>query len=298
MLVKIAIVLAACCGMALADDAASTTSATTEPPDKWQYWLFNPVPTDDLRGMDTDRPNKTNTPHTIDAGHLQIETGIFDYDYYRDEYQGADARMESLDLGQFNFRLGILDGLELNVIVNSFDFFRNTDYVANQSTRQTGFGDAVVGGKLNLWGNESGDEVWATALGIQPQFKIPTAIQNIGNGYPELFVGFPFLMNLPAGFHLGLEPTISWERNSTDTGDVTGWQNSISVDRVVIGNFDVYLEYWMHVSTERHQESQQTMDIGFTYPVTDNIVLDTGANIGLNKASDTLEWVAGISVRF
>jgi hypothetical protein len=105
-------------------------------------------------------------------------------------------------------------------------------------------------------------------------------------------------MNLPAGFHLGLQPTISWQRNSTDTGDVAGWQNSISVDRVILGNFDVYLEYWAFVSTESHQESQQTLDIGFTYPLNDNVVLDTGANMGLNKASETFEWVAGISLRF
>ena len=31
--------------------------------------------------MDTDRPNITNTPHTIDAGHLQIEAGAADYAY-------------------------------------------------------------------------------------------------------------------------------------------------------------------------------------------------------------------------
>jgi Putative MetA-pathway of phenol degradation len=278
--------------------ASAALGDPTTQPDKSQYTIFNPSPTDQLRDMDTDRPNKTNTPHTIDAGHLQIEIGVFDYDYYRDQYDGANARTESLDLGQFNFRMGILDNLELNAVINSFDFLRNTDYASNQSARQNGFGDTLVGGKLNLWGNETGDTVWATALGIQPQFKIPTARENIGNGHPELFVGFPFLMNLPAGFHLGLESTVSDERNSTDTSDVAGWQNSISVDRVILGNFDVYIEYWIHVSTETHQESQQTLDVGFTYPVNDNVVLDTGANIGLNKASDTLEWVAGISLRF
>ena len=284
-------------GILFLSSAVALGDPTTQP-DKSQFTLFNPTPADQLRDMDTDRPNKTNTPHTIDAGHLQIEIGAFDYDFYRDQYDAANARTETLDLGQFNFRLGILDNLELNAVVNSFDFLRNTDYTANQSSRQNGFGDTIVGGKLNFWGNETGDTVWATALGIQPQFKIPTARENIGNGHPELFIGFPFLMNLPAGFHLGLQPTISWERNSTDTGNVAGWQNSISVDRIILGNFDVYLEYWMHVSTQTHQESQQTLDVGFTYPINDNVVLDTGANIGLNKSSDTLEWVAGISLRF
>ncbi|MGD0540383.1 MAG: hypothetical protein ABSB33_02585, partial [Tepidisphaeraceae bacterium] len=83
-----------------------------------------------------------------------------------------------------------------------------------------------------------------------------------------------------------------------NSGDVAGWQNSASIDRVLFWNFDIYLEYWSHVSTESHQEAQQTLDVGFTYPWNDNVVLDMGVNFGLNKASDTVESVAGVSVRF
>src|SRR5579872_4815594 len=126
---KTALLLTACSRAALADGPTSTTATATEPPNKWQYTLFNPVPLDAMRGMDTDRPNKTNTPHTIDAGHLQIETGLFDYTYYRDRYQAANARIETLGLGQFNFRLGVLNDLELNAVVNAYDFQRNTDYL-------------------------------------------------------------------------------------------------------------------------------------------------------------------------
>jgi len=283
--------LSLCARAALAADPA------TQPADKWQCTLFNPTPEADEREMETDRPDKTDVPSTIDAGHLQIETGFFDYDDYRDRYKGDNARTETLDLGQFNFRLGVLNDLELRLIVNSYDFFRNTDNNTNQSTRQNGYGDTVVGGKLNFWGNEAGDTVWATAFGIEPQLTLPTARGNLGNDHAELFVGLPFLINLPDGFHLGLQPTIDWQRNSTDTADVTGLQNSASLDRVFFGNFDIYLEYWSQVTTERGQEAQQTLDVGFTYPLNDNVVLDTGLNFGLNRASDTLEWVSGISVR-
>ena len=87
----------------------------------------------------------------------------------------ANARIESLNLGQFNFRLGVLNNLELNAVVSALDLDRNTDYTANQSRRQNGFGDTIVGGKLNLWGNDGADDTWATGLAIQPQFKIPHA---------------------------------------------------------------------------------------------------------------------------
>jgi hypothetical protein len=287
--------------IAVAAPLARAQVPTTQPADgadKWQFTLFNPTPADELREMDTDRPNKTNTPHTIDAGHLQIETGYFDYVYYRDRYQGADGRTDFLGIGQFNFRLGVLNNLEVNAIINSYDFQRYTDYSSDESIRQNGLGDTVLGGKLNLFGNEIGETTWATALGIQPQLKIPTARQDIGNGHAELFVGVPFLMNLPDGFHLGLQPTVSWQRSFYNTADVTGVQNSASIDRVFFGNFDIYLEYWSQITTEQHQVAQQTLDAGIIYSVNDNVALDTGLNFGLDRASPTFEWVSGISVRF
>lgn len=42
--------------------------------DKSIYNIFNPTPKDKMREFDTDRPDKIETPHTVDAGHFQIET--------------------------------------------------------------------------------------------------------------------------------------------------------------------------------------------------------------------------------
>jgi outer membrane putative beta-barrel porin/alpha-amylase len=282
---------------ARADDETPTTTSATQPPDKSQYTLFDPVPSNQMREMGTDRPDKTNSPITIDAGHLQIEMGVVDYVDNQDRFEGANGREQSLDFGQTEFRLGLLNNLELDAEVDAYDSDQVQDFVANQSSRQSGIGDTSVGETLNLWGNDS-DGDWATAFGIQPELKIPTARQDLGNGKVEAFFGFPFQVNLPDQFGLGVETVVSDERNSTNTNYVTGWQNMASLDRVIFGKFDVYVEYWMHTSTERHLESQQTADIGFTYPAADNVILDTGVNFGLNKATETVECTAGISVRF
>jgi hypothetical protein len=296
-----AVVLIAALGLvgraAWGDGDDGPAAAATQPSGKWQYTLFNPTPVNEMRDMETDRPDKTDDPITIDAGHLQIETGVFDYDYYQDHYKMDNARTETLDFGQSEFRLGLLNNTELDVEIDSYDFLRNTDYVAHQSMRQNGVGDLVVGGKFNFWGNDQSDDVWDTALGIEPEFKFPTARQDIGNGHAEFFFGIPFEVNLPAQIGLTAETTVSWQRNSADDGDVTGWQNSVSFDRV-FSKFDVYLEYWSSVSTERNQEAQQTLDVGFTYPLAKNVVIDTGLNFGLNRASDTFEWTSGVTVRF
>ena len=285
----------------LAPLAWADEPATAQPPspklDEWQFMLFNPTPDNQLRDMDTDRPNVTNTPHTIDAGHWQIETGIMDYIYYRDDSAGNNVRSDDFAFGQFNFRLGVLGNLELNAVLDVYETDRSQNISSHATFRARGIGDTIVGGKLNFWGNEGSAAVGCTALAIQPQFKFPTARNDIGNGRFEFSVTAPFLANLPAGFHLGLQPGVSQERNSSNIGNVTGIPGSVSLDRAVFGNLDVYLEYACHLTTEKHVTAPQTVDIGGTYPLTKNIVLDAGVNVGLNRASNNIEVLTGISVR-
>jgi hypothetical protein len=54
----------------------------------------------------------------------------------------------------------------------------------------------------------------------------------------------------------------------------------------------------MHATTERGAQPQQSVDIGFTYPVTDNLAIDSGIFIGANKATPGIEWTSGVSFRF
>lgn len=282
---------------AYADEPGPTSGPATHALDKRQYALFNPTPADQMRAMDTDRPNITNTPHTIDAGHSQIETGLIDYAHFRDHSPDDNVREDECVFGQFNLRLGVLNYLEVNAIIHAYERVQAHNYGAGTSAHAGGFGDTVLGGKLNLFGNESGDHLWGTAMAIQPQFKIPTARNDVGNGHLEVEVDAPFLMNLPAGFHLGLQPGVSYERNSDNGSYVTGFPISISVDRVVVGNLDVYVEYAGRPTTEKHVVREQTVDVGDTYPLSDNVVLDAGVNLGLNRAANNVEALVGVSLR-
>jgi len=276
----------------------SETPAGAAPPDKGGYTLWNPTPRDQMRDMDTDRPNKTNTPHTIDAGHFQLETGLADYLYFRNQSNGADAQSQTWSVGQVNLRVGVLNKLEVNAGVTSYIFQRFHDNLTGQTSRQSGLGDTIVGGKLNLWGNDGADGTWATALAIQPQVKLPTAHRVLGTGHTEVVVGVPFSLNLPGDVHLGLQTTPGWVRNSDNTGYVTSWQNSLTVDRVFFSHWDVYAEFWSQVTTERHREGQGTVDLGVIYQMTRNLSWDMGVNLGINKASPTVEWTVGVSLRY
>ena len=147
-------------------------------------------------------------------------------------------------------------------------------------------------------GDDGGDGPWATALAVQPQLKFPTARGGVGNGRFEAAVNLPFLVNLPDDIHLGLQLAPSYLRNTADTGYVAGLGAAASVDRAVIGKLDAYLEYAATPTTQRHVKVPQTIDVGGIYPVTDNLTVDAGVNLGLNRATPNVEATVGASVRF
>src|SRR5512140_1526866 len=60
------------CLLAAAGPAAAV-DADKPPPDKSGYNLFHPTPHDLMRELTPDRPDKTESPYTVDAGHLQLE---------------------------------------------------------------------------------------------------------------------------------------------------------------------------------------------------------------------------------
>lgn len=277
-----------------------STSSSSARVDKSQYDLFHPLPASQLRDMETDRPNVTNSPHTIDPGWVQLEAGLVEYSYNRDRYHGAKARNEAWTIGQMNVRVGILDNLELNALINPYVFTHDRDDIAHLTTRDSGIGEIIIGGKVNLFGNDSteADEPWRAAMAIQPQFKLPSIDDRIGNGYFECSVGAPLEINLPHGFHLDLQPTVAHVRNTTNTGDATTFQGAVSLDHIVFSKLDVYIEYVVNYSTEAHTQPTEALDVGGTYPLSENLQLDAGCFIGLNKATPTIDVTLGVSFRF
>jgi len=50
--------------------------ASDPAPDKSSFHFFNPTPRSLMRELSTDRPDKTESAYTVDAGHFQIESDL------------------------------------------------------------------------------------------------------------------------------------------------------------------------------------------------------------------------------
>src|SRR5262245_66185319 len=61
-------------------------------PDKSIYDLFHPTPNELMREMSTDRPDQTESPYTVDAGHFQVEMDLVSGGFDRDRSGGVEFR--------------------------------------------------------------------------------------------------------------------------------------------------------------------------------------------------------------
>src|SRR5262245_25948677 len=77
-----------------AQPALEDETRTAAAPDKSIYNLFNPTPRDLMREMSTDRPDQTESPYTVDAGHFQMEMDLGIATFDRDKSGGGDVRTE------------------------------------------------------------------------------------------------------------------------------------------------------------------------------------------------------------
>jgi hypothetical protein len=261
-----------------------------ERPEKRRYNLFNPTPDALLREMATDRPDKTESAYSVDAGHYQIEMDLLSYAYDR----SADETQEALAIAPINLKIGILNNVDLQVIAESYNMQRTTDRAANSSTRLSGFGDLLLRCKTNLWGNDGGP----TALSVMPFVKLPTNQHGLGNGAVEGGIIFPFALELPADWGFGAQAELDYLEDSSSSDYHQEFINTVTISHDIVGKLGGYVELFSNVSTERGAKWIATLDFGFTFALTPDIQLDAGMNFGLTSAADDLNPFVGLSLRY
>src|SRR4051812_12503663 len=92
--------------------ALTGRAIAAEAPDKSGYSLFRPVPDSLMRDMETDRPDKTESAYTVDAGHFQVEMDLLAYTYDRSSHE----TLKALSVAATNLKVGLLNNVDLQII--------------------------------------------------------------------------------------------------------------------------------------------------------------------------------------
>jgi len=264
------------------------------PADKSQYHLFNPTPRTLLREMSTDRPDLTESPYTVDAGHFQFETDLWNYSYDRHNSARTDTKDEAHSFATINAKAGLLPDLDVQFVIPVYNRTRSHDYTAGTVTRAQGFGDLTVRMKYNLWGNDDGQ----TAFGLMPFVKLPTAATGLGNNSVEGGLILPFGMELPGGWSMGAMLEFDILRDTGGRGHHLDVIQTITFGHGIVGDLAGYVEFFSASSTESPTPWMATLNGGLTYGLTEDIQLDAGVNFGLTRSAPDLNPFMGITWRF
>ena len=278
------------CALALIGVVHIAGARAETQPDKSGFNLFRPTPDALLREFATDRPDKTESAYTVDAGHYQIEMDLLNYTYDRSKQE----TVKTLAIAPMNLKVGVLNNVDLQIIVPTYNIEWMHDRAAGASSRVSGFGDVLLRCKTNLWGNDGGP----TALSVMPFVKLPTSRHDLGNGATEGGIIFPFAMELPGKWDLGAQVEVDYLQDSGSSGNHQEFIHTITVSHDIAGKLGGYAELFSNLSTERETDWIATFDFGFTYALSRDVQLDAGMNIGLTDAADDFNPFIGLSLRY
>ena len=266
-------------------------------PDKSGYTLFNPTPEALMRDMTTDRPDITETPFTIDAGHLQIESDVFGHAVSRRDGQGVQSRGHNIITT--NFRLGLTNWSELSVVVRPYNAMKTSAPDPADVVRHSGMGGIDLRVKLNLWGNDTFEKPGDTAFALLPFVTIPTDRDN-GINPPGVEGGMStmFAIQLSEKFSLGVNNAFGIVRNDDGPGTHTEWLSTASLAYGWSETFSTYYEVVARFNTQDTRGDPVQVAAGFTYKLRKNLQLDGGILFGVTPAADRINPLVGISARF
>lgn len=287
------------CMMALAGAAncARAEETANKQASKSQYWLFNPTPDRLLRDMTTDRPDTTESPFTIDAGRVQVESTVFGY--ARSARDADGARADSYEIGTTNVRIGITSFAEIDVVWQPYGIVRTRSPVPGRSTTNSGVGSIDLRAKVNLWGNDTFGDPGTSAFGLLPFITLPTDDDN-GVGAPEFEAGLivPFTVQIGDKAGLGLNAGFISADAEETSAYRTEYLASASLSYEWSDRLGTYYEVAAQFETDDPHGDAVVLGTGLTYAIDGNTQLDAGINVGVSRAADRINPFVGISRRF
>jgi hypothetical protein len=271
-------------------------SAAAGDDDKSQYNLFNPTPRSQMREMTTDRPDVTEVPFTVDAGHVQIESTLFGYARTRPDVDGAES--DVYEFAYTNVRIGLTNNVELSLVWQPYGIANTNLADPEPNLSQSGVGSVDIRAKFNLWGNDDFERV-GSAFAILPVITVPTDRDNgIGASAVEGGVAAFLALALPAGFGIGFNAGTYAIEDEDTTGYHAEYLATASGSYEWTDKFATYIEIVALLGMQDPRGDILQFDAGWTYALTDDVQLDGGVNFGLTEASDRYHPFVGLSMRF
>lgn len=220
---------------------------------------------------------------------LQVETTLVDW--VRD--RSAGVRSDELAIGETALKLGISERFHLELVIAPY--VRSRVREAGESETVSGFGDAIFAAKYRLTGDSAPVQV-----ALRPFVKIPTAKQALRNGEVEggLVVPIDYAIG-GTQLTLGLSPELDVIADGDASGHHLAMAQVVGLGIPLSSRLSVAAEAaavweWDPAGTTR----QYALGGSAAYLLSNDVQVDAGAVVGLNRDTPDLELYSGIALRF
>lgn len=265
---------------------------------RWSPWLGIAAPLIAIPGtaiaseeepICADRPGLSTPTCTVPAGMIQVETTIADW--IRDRSDGV--RTEELGIGATAFKYGVTDRFHVEAGVVPYARVRTRG--DGESETLSGFGDMWIAAKYRVTSDDAPVQV-----ALYPSVKIPTAKRPLGNGEVEGAILIPIGYAIPGSeLSLVFGPELALVADEDGSGhhpamaQVAGFgfplAPRLSGSAELLASWD-----WDPAGTVR----QYTAGISAAYLISNDVQIDAGVNLGLNRATSDVEIYSGVAFRF
>ena len=246
-----------------------------------------------MRELSADRPDKTDSPFTVDAGHFQLEMDFANVTWNRDRAGMHPVDTVEYEISPALLKLGLLNNLDLQLAMTHYRAGKSVDTITGERHTLVGWDDLTPRLKWNLVGNDGG----FLSLALLPFVKVPTGSHAISNGAAEGGVKIPYAFDVP-GWEIGFQSEYSLGRNSDLPGYHWKYANSVSVGHSIVGKLSYFVEFYGEETTEPGRRWIGTVDTWLTYQLSKTLRLDGGVYIGVTEAADDWHPFIGMTWRY
>ncbi len=240
-----------------------------------KYSLFKPVPRSQMREMETDRPDVTESPYTVDAGHFQYET-----DLLRLIKEKSDLlKTNTFLVNQANLKIGITGSTAIQIGWQSYGWQKEKELNKGSVIKTDGVGDVTLRIKQNILGNNHGN----FALAILPYIKFPTSKYDEESRFEGGLI-VPMSYKLPGEWKLGLQVEVDRLKDLDQASMHTEFLQTLTISHPLFKGIDGIAETYYTYDFKAHQLSNY-INAAVQIDIAKDFKLDAGMNYGIQDTA-------------
>jgi hypothetical protein len=236
-----------------------------------------------LRPMCADRPGKATPPCIVDAGHFQLEVGVYDW---ASRSPAQDQTVQTI--GAFEARLGLTAGTEVELSFTPVSISRT------EGARQTGIGDVSFGGRVAL----TSPDTSGVSVSVEPFVLAPTGTH--GQGAGQWGGGILLPVSIPAKtLTIGFTPQIQAAPAADGPGVRTQLSAALGAS-YPLGELSLGAELWGAAQPAVRGSEQASADFVAAWSPSrlHDVQFDAGLYAGLTRQTPRMELSFGVAHRF